>query len=44
MNSSQIAGLCTLVAIAGYPALVWIVNKLDERRARKALRRMRSVN
>lgn len=44
MNSSQIAGFCVLVAIVGYPALVWIVNKLDERRARKTVRRMRDLN
>lgn len=44
MNSSQIAGFCVLVAIVGYPTLVWIVQKLDERRARKAVRRMRDLN
>jgi hypothetical protein len=44
MNSSQIAGFCVLVGIAGYPALVWIVNKLEERRARKTVRRMRDLN
>jgi hypothetical protein len=44
LNSSQIAGFCVLVGIVGYPALVWIVNKLDERRARKTVRRMRDLN
>lgn len=44
MNSSQLSGFCTLAAIIGYPLLVWIVRKIDERRARKAVRRMRSLN
>lgn len=44
MNSSQIAGFCTLAGIVGYPLLVWIVNKLEARRARKTLRRMRDLN
>jgi hypothetical protein len=44
MNSSQIAGFCVLVGIAGYPALVWLVKKYDEHRDRKTVRRMRDLN
>lgn len=44
MNGSQLSGFCTLVAIVGYPLLVWIVRKLDEHRARKAVRRMRNLH
>jgi hypothetical protein len=44
MNASQTSGLCTLAAIVAYPTLLWIVRKLDERRARKAVRRMRSLS